>query len=70
MTRGSVPEASTSCSWSCPPKTSNLAARSSMKNIVKMVIRAMPSAQSYSVIGPDKHGDVNASTAGASNCES
>ena len=38
---------------------------SSMKNIRNMVIRAIPSAQSYSVIGPVKHGELRASEAGA-----
>ena len=40
-------------------------ARSSTKKRTKMDIRAMPSAQSYSVIGPVRHGFVRASVAGA-----
>jgi hypothetical protein len=40
---------------------------SSMKNMRNMVINAIPSAQSYSVIGPLKHGELRALAAGASN---
>jgi hypothetical protein len=40
---------------------------SSMKNMRNMVISAIPSAQSYSVIGPLKHGELRAFAAGASN---
>jgi hypothetical protein len=38
-----------------------------MKNMRKIVISAIPSAQSYSVIGPLKHGELRELAAGASN---
>ncbi len=39
---------------------------SSMKKRTKMVMRAMPSAQSYEVMGPVRQGSVSAVQAGAS----
>ena len=56
---------SLSCSWSWP-NVENRIAINSMKKRRNMAIRAIPSAQSYSVITPVRQGSVRASLAGAS----
>ena len=50
------------------PKVAKRMAISSTKKRMKMVMRAMPSAQSYRVIGPVRQGSVKASQAGARSC--
>jgi len=41
---------------------------SSTKNSTNIIMRQMPSAQSYSVMRPVRHGFVSESTAGAKSC--
>ena len=50
------------------PKVAKRMAISSTKKRMKMVMRAMPSAQPYKVIGPVRQGSVKASQAGARSC--
>ena len=52
------------------PKVAKRIAINSMKKMTKIVIRAMPSAQSYSMIGPVRQAFVRASQAGARSCVS